>query len=59
MFWHRENVHSSTCKVFQKNVIFRGCEEIACIVTELYSSHVKENWMINRWKVSVIFMYLS
>lgn len=36
MFQHGESVHSSTCQVFQKNVIFRGCKEIAYIVTALY-----------------------
>lgn len=59
MFWHGENVHLSAGQVFQKNVIFRGSEELGYIVTALYSSHVEENWMINRWKVNVIFMYLS
>lgn len=56
---HGENVHLSASQVFPKNVISRGCEELAYIVTALYSPHVKENWMINRWKVNVIFMYLS
>jgi len=43
------------------NMIFRGRKEIAYInrVIALYSSHMKEKWIIHRGKENVIFMHFG
>lgn len=61
MFQHGGNVQSSTCQAPEKNMIFRGCKEIAYInrAIALYSSHMKEKWIIHRGKENVLFTYFS